>query len=310
MDVTLLHNAKAGDESISRAKLMGLLRDAGYRPRYFPLKQALKDGAALRHGEFVVVAGGDGSIRKVAVELVGTSRPIAPLPLGTANNIACSLGLALEPEKVIAGWARPVRRRIDVGVAKGPWGKSSFIEGIGVGLLERAIDILDDIDVESGHAFSTRGDKLHRDLCVMAALAHEAPAVAAKLSIDGRKRKDEFLLLEILNISRAGPAMELSARADPGDGWLDVVSATADERRKLTRSIERLLGSAERGPILKAEKAREIRLAIGACELRLDDKIVWGRKDFAKHGRARIEIGIRPGALEFLLPGAAGKRKG
>ncbi|MEO5958929.1 MAG: diacylglycerol kinase family protein, partial [Opitutaceae bacterium] len=80
IDVALVHNPKAGDETFTEKKLVKLLRAAGYREKYFPRKEALEDGEALRHGEFVVVAGGDGSIRKVALALVGTKRAIAPLP--------------------------------------------------------------------------------------------------------------------------------------------------------------------------------------------------------------------------------------
>src|SRR3954468_12734901 len=142
MDVALLHNAKAGDEEFSEKKLVKLLRGGGYKAKYFPLKEALQDKRMLKeafaHGKMVVVAGGDGSIRKVASRLAGTKRPIAPLPIGTANNIARSLGIRGSPAEVIAGWEKPVERKIDLGIAKGPWGEKSFIEGLGLGLIGRA----------------------------------------------------------------------------------------------------------------------------------------------------------------------------
>lgn len=308
-DVALLHNAKAGDETFSEAKLVKLLKRGGYRAKYFPLKETLREKKpeALKYGEFVVVAGGDGSIRKVATRLVGKDRPIAPLPLGTANNIARSLGLSGTPEEIVAGWAKPERRRIDVGIAKGPWGKKYFIEGVGLGLIGRAIAIIEDIDETSGRVFSSREDKLHRDLCVMAALAHEMPATEVKLAVDGEQLTDEFLLLEVLNINRAGPGIELAAAADPGDGWLDLVSATTHERRKLSQSIEKCLADSQRGPILTSRRVRKLRLAVHKCELRLDDKVVLRSEDFAKwtkDKRAKIEIGIEPKAVEFILPSA------
>jgi diacylglycerol kinase (ATP) len=101
MEVAVLHNAKAGDEDMSPKKLLKLLRAGGFKGQYFPLKEALKDKAmlkeAFRHGKMTVVAGGDGSIRKVANRLIGKKRLIAPLPLGTANNIARSLGIQVRP---------------------------------------------------------------------------------------------------------------------------------------------------------------------------------------------------------------------
>lgn len=311
IDVALLHNAKAGDETFTEQRLVRLLKRAGYRPKYFSLKKAFRNRKALEHGEFVIAAGGDGSIRRVALELIGRKRVLAPLPLGTANNIARSLGVATDAEEAIAGWAAGVRRKIDVGVARGPWGKRTFIEGLGLGLLGRAIAIIEEIDETSGRVFSTTEDKLHRDLCVMMALAAEMPATDVKLMRDGEKKRDEFLLFEVLNINRAGPGIELAKSADPGDGWLDVVSATAGERRKLTRSIEKCLSESRRGPFLRSHKARRLRLALCECEVRLDDEVVLHREDFAdvaKNGRVKIDIEVKRGALEFLVPAKAGGR--
>ena len=95
MDVVLLHNPKAGNESWSRRDLIKLVRRGGFEPRYVPLPLALDAPELLDRGEFVIVAGGDGAIRKAALVLIGRKRPIAPLPLGTANNIVRSFGMSL-----------------------------------------------------------------------------------------------------------------------------------------------------------------------------------------------------------------------
>lgn len=309
MDVSVLHNAKAGDEDFTPKKLVRMLRDGGFKAKYFSLKETLKDKRllkeALHHAKLLVVAGGDGSIRKVANRLIGSKHVIAPLPIGTANNIAHSLGIQGTPQEVIAGWKKPVRRWIDIGIAKGPWGTKHFIEGIGLGLIGRAIAIIDDIDATSGRVFTTKEDKMHRDLCVMAALAHEMPPTQVKLTLDGNKTVDDYLLFEILNINRAGPGIELATAADPGDGELDLVWAVAGERNKLAQSIEKSLSESRYRPVLPSRKIRKLKMAVGKCELRLDDKVVLRSEDFGKwtaDKRAKIEIGISPKALEFMLP--------
>lgn len=309
MQVALLHNAQAGDSDVSRGDLLRILRAAGYEPVYFPLKQALKDSAALEVGEFVIVAGGDGSVRKVATRLAHRGRPIAVLPLGTANNIARSLGIVGSTEEIVAGWKNLPRRKIDLGLARGPWGKEWFIEGVGIGLVGRAIHIIEQIDELSGPVFTTGEDELHRDFCVLLALAHELAPTEIKIVADERKERDDFLLLEILNISRIGPGLELASKADPGDGWLDLISATAAEREKLTKTLGKCLYESRRGPMLKSRKVRRIRLSISECEVRLDDRVVLTPKDFAglKHDRRlKIDISIEPAALEFIVPPAAG----
>jgi diacylglycerol kinase (ATP) len=309
MEVVLFHNAKAGDKDHSPRKLEKLLRSHGYKPRYFPLKKALQDKhtfkEALKHSKHLVVAGGDGSIRRVVTRLVGSKHVLVPLPIGTANNIARALGINGSLDEVVAGWKKPEYRKIDVGVAKGPWGKKYFIEAIGMGLIGRAIAIIDDIDAISGRAFSTKEDKMHRDLCVMAALAHEMPPTEAKLVLKGEKISDDYLLLEVLNINRAGPGLELADTADPSDGKLDLVWATAMERRKLSESIERCLSDSKFRPTLESQKITKVRLSVRKCELRLDDKVVLRSEDFGKWTKTKqveIDIRIEPAAVEFMLP--------
>ncbi len=309
MDVALLHNPKAGHVEFSSAKLIRLLRAAGYKAKYFPLKQALESPEhfkeVLHCAKTLVVAGGDGSIRKVATRLVGKKHVLAALPIGTANNIARSLGIEGTPAEIIAGWKEGEKRKVDLGVATGPWGRKYFIEGVGLGLLGRSIAIVEDIDAVSGRAFSTKEDKMHRDLCVMAALAHEMPPTEVRLTIREQKSIDDYLLLEVLNISRAGPGIEFASAADPSDGKLDLVWATSRDRRALSQSIEKCLSESRHGPLLKSQKVRRIKMAVGKCELRLDDKVVLRTEDFShwtKHKRAKIEIWIKPKAVNFLIP--------
>ena len=65
--------------------------------------------------------------------------PIAILPLGSANNIARSVGIEADPIEIArAGWRETEVRRLDVGTAAGPWGKRPFVEAVGVGALAEA----------------------------------------------------------------------------------------------------------------------------------------------------------------------------
>jgi diacylglycerol kinase family enzyme len=99
MDVVLLHNESAGYEDWSRPQLLRCLRRAGLRPKYYALDAALAKPRVLETGEWIVVAGGDGSVRKIALQLIGSGKPLVVLPLGTANNIARSLGLLASSER-------------------------------------------------------------------------------------------------------------------------------------------------------------------------------------------------------------------
>jgi diacylglycerol kinase family enzyme len=298
MEVILLHNEKAGNESWSRRDLLKLVRRAGFDPRYYSVRTALDQPKVLDRGEFVIVAGGDGAIRKAALALLGRDRPLAPLPLGTANNIVRSFGLPLKPEEIIDGWRHSKRRPFDVGVVEGPWGKRHFIEGVGVGLISRSIAIIEEIDDIAAYELTKPKHKLHRDICVATALAHEMQPLHAQLMFDGRDASDEFLLLEILNIRRAGPGVELAPHASPSDGRFDVVSATAQQRPRLLQTLKGRLKDIEKVPSMTTRRARRVHLQVSEpCEMRIDDGTI------SVAASTSVEITIKPGALEFVLPG-------
>lgn len=304
MDVVLLHNSGAGKDDVSADELTSLLRRGGYNPKYLRLKDELDDPAVLSHGEFVVVAGGDGSVRAAALKLAHSGRTLAPLPLGTANNIASSLGLRGSPAGIIAGWKTPQHRKIDLGLATGPWGQQRFIEGVGVGLVGRAISIIETIADAGSHYYEDRNDELHRDLCVFLALASEMSPVPLSLTIDGRQTGDAFLLLEILNISLAGPRLQLSEDADMTDGFFDVISVPVAHRDKLKERLTKHFADPKTGPLLTSQKARTIRIETSACDLRLDDRLMLrGDEPGAKTSTPiTVDLTLEPQALDVLLP--------
>jgi diacylglycerol kinase family enzyme len=298
MEVILLHNEKAGNGSWPRKELLKAVRRGGYEPRYVPLRLGLENPGMLDRGEFVIIAGGDGAIRKAALALLDRGRPIAPLPLGTANNIVRSFGLHGTPEEIIAGWQAPKLRPFDVGVAEGPWGKRHFVEGIGIGLISRSIAVIDEIDDISIYRLKKARHKLYRDVCVATALAHEMHPLHAQVSFDGRDLREKFLLLEILNIRRAGPGLELAPQASPSDGRFDVVSVTESQRERLIHTLKARLTDTKRIRSLTTRRTREVHLHIAApCEMRLDDGA------FRVEADTDVEITMKPGALEFVLPG-------
>src|ERR1051325_5153423 len=95
--VKLLHNPTAGDEEHSKKELVALIKSNGYDCKYSSTKD--KDWAEFEEDlDFLIAAGGDGTIRKITKELLNRKKlekilPIAPLPLGTANNIAKTLNI-------------------------------------------------------------------------------------------------------------------------------------------------------------------------------------------------------------------------
>ena len=91
-------------------------------------------GAALDGVEVVVVLGGDGTLSEAADGLAGTTTALAPLPGGSTNVFARSIGVAYDPvqaaERLVVSLARVNFRRIVLGVADG----RRFLFHAGLGL--------------------------------------------------------------------------------------------------------------------------------------------------------------------------------
>src|SRR5215831_1634514 len=140
MRVALIYNPMAGNETATGEDLADLLRAAGHDVSRHSSKDdhfaALLDDAP----DLVAIAGGDGTVSKVAKATMGRGIPHAVLPTGTANNISRTLGVAELPlDEQIAGWPKWRRAQLDIGLARGPWGSRHFVESVGLGLLAWSI---------------------------------------------------------------------------------------------------------------------------------------------------------------------------
>jgi len=94
------------------------------------------EGAAC---DLVLVAGGDGTLSGAAPALIEAGKPLGVLPLGTANDLARTLKLPLDPVRaadvVVAGRTR----RIDLGTANG----HPFFNVASIGLAADMADALE-----------------------------------------------------------------------------------------------------------------------------------------------------------------------
>src|SRR5262245_10848483 len=119
MKVTLIYNPTAGDDSRpAPGQLAALIAEAGYDVRVQATNRKGWSKALKKKAGLVAVAGGDGTVGKVARRLVGSGCPIAVLPLGTANNIAKSLGIHGQPLwQLIREWKHAKEAALDAGIA-------------------------------------------------------------------------------------------------------------------------------------------------------------------------------------------------
>ncbi len=89
--------------------------------------------------EIVVAAGGDGTVALAARMMAHRGIPLAILPIGTANNIARSVGIRGSIGDLVGGWTTARRVPFDLGIADGAWGRCQFAEAVGGGLMPTAM---------------------------------------------------------------------------------------------------------------------------------------------------------------------------
>jgi diacylglycerol kinase (ATP) len=270
--VTLVYNPGAGDEQYSAKRILKELAEAGYdanRPstRKDGIEKALADP-----GDLVVVAGGDGSIKQVALAIAGRGIPMAILPIGTANNIAKSLGALGSVSELIAGWRQAERRRLAVGTVATPWGSMRFVESVGVGVFTELVtrghsEVNESTSGLTGHA-------IDRALLLLRRIVIERVPRFRQLELDGSDLSGDYLLVEVMNMPLVGPNIPLAPRADYGDEQLEVVTVGERERELLAEYVKARLSGGAAPPKLTPRRATRVAMRASPGELHVDDE-VW-----------------------------------
>lgn len=233
---TIIHNTSAGDGRPSGGELRELVQRAGYTPAYATTDDDL-DTALQDPGDLVAVAGGDGTVGEVAVRLLGRDIPLAILPVGTANNLAHSIGIDGPVDRLIEGWADGTTRPLDVGLAHGPWGERPLVESCGLGLFAYAMPVLSALK-KGGTRPQVREAVVRDDRRALRRLLAEFRPRHVDIRLDGRTLADEYLMVEIMNGPMLGPRLRLAPAADPGDGQLDVVLIRDADRDRLATWLD------------------------------------------------------------------------
>src|SRR5262245_25045802 len=226
MRVSLLYNPSAG-EATSFEKVRRALERAGHAIVLEIEKDSDFERVVDEPVDFVVVAGGDGTVRTAARALAGAGVPLAILPLGTANNVAKSLGIEGELDDLVAEWGRARRTPFDLGIARGQWGESRFLESVGSGLVPAGIAAAQE---DPAHKTEDTRTELGRALERYAETLERLQPRRWMGFLDEEPVDGEYLLFEVLNVPSIGANLALAPEADPSDGRFDVVVATEEDR--------------------------------------------------------------------------------
>ncbi len=262
MHCVVFHNTNAGWGNHSKSAIKAALRLAGFDVTFCPPdERSLMNLNVNEKVDLVVVAGGDGTVAKVVSSLVDRSVPVAILPLGTANNIARSVGVFGTPTDLAESWDLDHWRPLNVGVARGPWGQTRFVEAFGIGPFAKLIK--KGANLESQGAAQLRdGRKLLSKIVAKADVLDVRPSPG-----DGPVGGD-LLAIEATSIAYVGPGLKLAEHAKAGDGLLEIVTLAAHQRDAF---VDWLASSCEGPPPVTVRFAKEVNLTWRNAPYRIDD---------------------------------------
>jgi diacylglycerol kinase (ATP) len=283
--VTLFHNLSAGDADHNKRELTRLIAAAGYQVAYFDAKKCDIPSILDKPADLIAVAGGDGTIRRVALAARSDGPPIAVLPLGTANNIANSLGIRSAMQELIDGWRDPTLSKFHPIDVEAPWGQQRLIEGIGFGVLAEVIR------ESNGEAVGPL-DARQR----IAETMREAEAKTFDIRIDDARISEPTVLLEVTTIPLVGPNLLLAPDANPADQLIDLCRVAAPDR---DRAADWLAAPGEDAPApLTATAATHIAISGQFALVRLDDAV----RIVDYQGTATISLASATEPLHFVVP--------
>ena len=296
MKITLIHNPGAGGGQDASA-LVELIAEAGHDVRHRSTKEDWKE-LLKKPADLVVAAGGDGTVRRVALAAADHGLPFAVIPIGTANNIAKTIGLLGDAGELIETWSASTRARqpFDLGEAVAPWGRERFVEGVGAGLIGDLISREDEIAADA----TLLGHETDRALHLLSELVRDARVRRWRIKADEADLSGEYFAVEVLNIRFVGPNLPLAPGAFPGDGLFDVVMLREPDREPLLDYLEKRMHLASgQLPELRCTRAREIEIdAPASVRWHLDDKLWPKEQPPAK--KAKLTVSCLAGAATFI----------
>ena len=271
MRALLVHNPTAGTKGHNKDSIVDALHLADFKVDYVSTKEDRVKSKSKDSYDLVVAAGGDGTVAYVFTHLADHSIPIGVMPLGSANNVARSLGIAGTPQELAEQWRIGHIRPFHLMVAKGLGEERLCTEAFGVGLIAALIERRAKGKKADG------ADDIRRGRRALSEILADAEPLDIEVNVDGKPWKSDLLGVEVLNIPFTGPALPLGHDADPSNQLLDPVGL---EREQCEDFVEWIKTPHDRPPPIIATQGKKIEIRWRDVEGRIDDKLVKPKSDW------------------------------
>lgn len=300
--VIVLHNPGAGNGDHFRSQIIKEVESEGYACLYYALKndEGWKD--QLDQVDFLAVAGGDGTVRRVVKELVqrdilDRKVPLTILPLGTANNLSRSMGIKADEDNLyhIKNWKHARRQIFDLGVIEQGKEVDFFLEGAGYGVFPKLMHQMASVEKAEWWDDRHTDENLRLALKELLYLVEHAEPTKYWLQTDTSTYEGRFLLIEAMNIRSIGPNIELSAEAVVDDGYLDVVCVGEEQREEFANYIRSLLDDNPLTMRWHSYRTKKLTLHCDCPYIHVDDEMMVPSQD-------PVVFEAREHILEFMVP--------
>jgi diacylglycerol kinase (ATP) len=300
MKIALFHNPSAGDRSLDGSQLIRHFVEAGYDVTYVVTNQKGWESAFKKPIDRAVIAGGDGTVSRLAPWLAATKIPFCILPLGTANNCAKTLGQINPIEVVVAKLKSAKIKKVDLGMVTTPVGHQVFIESVGIGLLAQFMGEMRMREKKKNSRDRlTPEERLVRALKYLRSLAKDYLEFRCELLLDDQVLSGHVLFLEVANMGLIGPNLNLIPNVDPYDGAFEVVWVGTDQRKEWRDYLKHLQDGVELKPPIRVTRCSQV---------------LFRDVDAATHVDSRVFVTMatptvvrnQPGALDLLVIGEGG----
>jgi diacylglycerol kinase (ATP) len=237
--------------------------------------------AAVDSGvEVIVAAGGDGTAGLVAEAIVGTPAALGILPLGSAMNIARSLGIPREISAAADILVTGEIATVDVGRAS----DGLFFEMASVGINAAVL----------GEAHKLAEGSYRSILGLLRAIIVYRPATMT-IELDDETVRTGALMIVIANSPFTGAGLTLAPDARMDDGLFDVAVYRHFSRWELIRhGLSIIAGRRSYSPKVRTYRSATVRID--------SRRPLPARADARDLGTTPLELKIVPRALRVIVP--------
>ena len=250
------------------------------------------EAAARAGSEALVAAGGDGTLNVVvnAVARAGALDRVrlGLLPLGTGNDMSRTLEIPLDPEAAWEAFCGGRVQKLDA-IEVSSAGESRLCVNVAAGGFSGQVD----------EALTPELERSWGPLAYIRSAGQVLPDLdgyETTLAFDGGAPEHvELLNVVVANGRTTAGGVLIAPRADPTDGWLDVVLVEYAPTLDLAALAVRLLvGDYTQSELVRHRRARGVAIA--------SKPGMWFNLDGELYTKEPVTFRMKPGALSVVVP--------